>query len=238
MGNGYGAKDKIEGEIGKMKEYPIIFSTPMVQAILDNRKTQTRRVIKNFNDIIHDWDKNDPTYGPFFENGYGESVKTVDVCPYGKTGDRLWVRETWAYINNSGFGVGSYIEYKADKPTAKYPGEWPEDEAKGNPDAPKWKPSIHMSRWASRITLEITNIRTERLQNITYAEVIAEGFTHLLTDEQQTDGAHRREGVEVFGRFWDSINGKKHPWDSNPWVWVIDFKKEKPLNGKAHKTSR
>ena len=78
-----------------MKERPILFKGEMVRAILDLRKTQTRRVIKNAGDIIQDWDKNDPSYGPWFENEYGESIKTTEVCPYGVPGDRLWVRETF-----------------------------------------------------------------------------------------------------------------------------------------------
>ena len=199
---------------------PILFSTPMVRAILDDRKNVTRRVVKpqpptSLSKVI------DSGIWTFTCSNPGEEWK----CPYGQPGDLLWVRETFAIIDDREFGGKRYPQYKVDRPNDAYPGDWPEEEARGNPDAPKWKPSIFMPKKYARIWLEITGVRVERLQDITYAEVIAEGLTWLLTDEQQTDGEHRRGGIRAFKRLWDSINGKKHPWESNPYCWVIEFRR-------------
>ena len=163
-----------------MKERPIIFSTPMVKAILDGRKTQTRRVIK---------DQPPLSMRDMFKP---KNLK----CPYGQVGDRLWVRETFKPYNCMGG-----FAYKADG-----------DLSTGFP----WKPSIHMPRGASRITLEITESRAERLQDISEEDAKAEGVK--CCPNAVSDYKHH------FMILWDSINGKKYPWDSNPWVWVISFK--------------
>jgi hypothetical protein len=177
----------------QVREKPIIFSTPMVRAILEGRKTQTRRVVKP------------------------HEIK----CPW-QVGGLLWVRETFAVIDNTEFDGDIYPEYKADKPDDKYPGDWPEDEAKNNSDAPKWKPSIHMPKKYARIWLEITDIRVERLQDISDYDCAMEGIP--LTSD---DGSNYRPGFKLL---WDQINGKKHPWASNPWVWVIGFKRRQNAN--------
>jgi hypothetical protein len=147
-------------------------------------------------------------------------------CPFGTVGDRLWVRETWA----EGFigGVGDTIIYRADNP------DFDKDFLLNG----KWKPSIHMPRLASRITLEITGVRVERLQDISEEDAIAEGVKCEVYDqgkpisacwynyqEDLFDGSFNSpEAIDSFRTLWDSINAKKHPWQSNPWVWVVEFK--------------
>jgi hypothetical protein len=184
-----------------MKERPIIFSNEMVQAILDGRKTQTRRVIKTTKKtewlMAYNWTdeyiKNPDNY-------------LVDDCPYGAPGDVLWVRETWADP------CGAQIPaYKADNATA-----W---------ENIKWRSPIHMPRWASRITLEITNVRVERVQEISFYELQQEGM----------QGEHTK-AVKEYIRLWDSLNEKRgYPWSDNPWVWVIEFERlpQSPHEGLA-----
>ena len=192
----------------QIKEKPIIFSTPMVQAILNGTKTQSRRVIKpqpyqSYSSLS--WDGNDKSgngrgTGIIGTNEAGLKMWLPLVCPYGQAGDRLWVRETfWAMAD------GKTIYYKATVPFPNFPFTW--------------KPSIHMPRWASRITLEITGIRVERVQDISHEDARAEGvipMTCCLPDAQHY--------FTPFKELWDSINAK-HSWESNPWVWVIEFKK-------------
>jgi len=229
-----------------MKERPILFSAPMVNAILDGRKTQTRRVVKNL-DYIQDWDKNDPTYGPFFEDEYGDSHKTVEACPYWQPSDRLWVRETWADVNTPDgpaicyradssyqhwkdfsttfgpdYGAGPSMDYDA------YPGDycmWWEDLLNRDvhkEDGYRWRPSIFMPRWASRLDLEIKDIRVERLQNMNGEDAISEGVGHGFQinagwPNYQSIGSsgiceHTEDcPVMSFASLWDSINAKKHP---------------------------
>ena len=186
-----------------MKERPILFSSGMVRAILDGRKTQTRRVVKQ---------------KPYFptDPGIGYAVERERIkCPYGIPGDRLWVRETWAHI----FECGHYNHLHGDKLRYIY-----RVDNGCIPD--KWRPSIFMPRKASRITLEITAIRVERLQDISEKDSIAEGSqipcAQLPKSCQQGTFTERTQ----FSRIWDSINAKKYLWASNPWVWVIGFKKE------------
>ena len=162
-----------------MKERPIIFSSPMVRAILDGRKTQTRRDIKE-------------------KLMCGEDAH-VNNCQYGKPGDRLWVRETFCYHDD----LARYL-YKADGVTGV-----------------KWKPSIFMPRIASRIMLEITGIRVERLQDISEEDAIAEGVDG--ENEAAKIGAEWYEKPKrAYRRLWKSINGTGS-WDLNPFVWVIEF---------------
>lgn len=205
-----------------MKERPILFSGPMVQAILGGRKTQTRRVVNPQPDWIAEVTKTlcNPSSGPFvWPIG---SLGQQCGCPiakmkYGVTGDRLWVRESFTprYFDDGRPG------YKADwtSGAAEYVTE------------PKWKPSIHMPRAISRISLEITNVRVERLQDITLADLEAEGVTN--SDEWleyleryaavASTECSRETEHQYWAQRWDNINGKKHPWSSNPWVWVIEF---------------
>lgn len=178
-----------------MKEKPILFSSPMVKAILDGSKTQTRRVIKP---------------QPIWIGDPSVQFKTQDCnpkgiikCPYGQPGDRLWVREKFSYP--TGYSYVGGIWYWAD----------------GQPDKGDWikpKPSIHMPRWASRITLEVVSVRVERLQDISESDSRAEGVRY---SEEEI-----RPYTCAFVDLWDSINAKLgYGWDVNPWVWVVEFKR-------------
>ena len=186
-----------------MKEHPILFSTPMVQAILAvsapfssicHRKTMTRRVIRN-------------------PESYSNIRECEFCCPYGVAGDRLWVRETWK--RDTLAQHAGYI-YKADC-----------DEKKAKDYQGFWKPSIFMPRHASRINLQIEKIRVEQLQEISDGDAEKEAIkrNHSVHwpdgDPGYMDDVMRRN----FAATWDTINGKKHPWKSNPWVWVIEFKR-------------
>ncbi|NGZ06600.1 MAG: hypothetical protein G8237_09605 [Magnetococcales bacterium] len=209
-----------------MKEHPILFSGPMVRAILEGRKTQTRRVIKpqpSFNSLepgsvkwkdrcFIEWsDKETP------------AAQLATFCPYGKPGDRLWVRETFAIVPRTAYvrsvGVQQILRPDDYHDAAIFRASF--DRAIGK----VWRPSIHMPRWASRITLEITDIRVERLQDISDPDAKAEGV--MLPDRTCTmyHGIWRDE----FQRLWDSINAKRgHGWNVNPWVWVIEFRRVTP----------
>jgi hypothetical protein len=193
-----------------LKERPILFSGPMVRSIIDGRKTQTRRVIKP-QPFEHGSDG-------LVSAGWGWSIgqkcklqawKVDEIgspmakyCPHGKPGDRLWVRETF----NSDWC--DQVIFKADGGIAKDAGYTKE---------PKWKPSIHMPRWASRITLEITAVRVERLGDISRGDAMAEGCPH-------SNLAYGQNPCDWFHELWESINGPES-WAANPWVWVIEFRK-------------
>lgn len=201
------------------KERPILFSGPMVRAILEGRKTQTRRVIKPVPEFVGSsapLDQNDPAC---WASGWGrndEDAFTLDevshCCPYGQSGDRLWVRETWADVRGMGFDRGNSAEpmmagYSADV----VPGSDSDETRKAY--GVKWKPSIHMPRWASRILLEVTAVRVERINSISGIDALAEGIApgHDVTD---------------FKDLWDSINAERDfGWETNPWVWVVGFKR-------------
>lgn len=219
-----------------MKEHPILFSTEMVRAIRDGLKTQTRRVIKdqpsgpdifppNGYETNDTWFFRDAYYADEQHPNIGKYVK----CPYGVKGNRLWVRETWAhddiYCKDVACGNRDHIWWKANenKITA--------DSFAG---AARWRPSIHMPRWASRLTLEIVDIRVERVQAITRADARAEGVSHVWTwskERNETNPEYFARGVlnpyvANYSVLWDSINAKRgYGWDVNPWVWVIEFKK-------------
>ncbi|HDY86590.1 MAG TPA: hypothetical protein ENH82_00570 [bacterium] len=200
-----------------MKERPILFSGEMVRAILDRRKTQTCRVIKGIDGVWKSIEENHSEVEPnkaFIQNQYGDYSDMP--CPYGKPGDRLWMRER--FLLSTGEFAPTLEEEMSKKPIPMY-------YADDNPryrDKDKWKPSIHMPRWASRILLEIVDIRVERLQDIGMKDIIAEGI----------DGEHRKgrmASIEQlrsrFRNLWDSINKKRgYGWAANPWVWKISFK--------------
>lgn len=206
----------------QIKERPIIFNTEMIKAILDGRKIQTRRVVKpqpeyrenesvpgNFGTFFHGWNLD-------------HNAVTVDdivkYCPYGQVGDRLWMRETHRY-SIRGKGEDDYvdiIEYKNGKDK-----DILEKGLVSNMNG-LWRPSIHMPRWASRINLEITNIRIERVQDITEDDAIAEG---IYIDPEESRNFNFFTAQEIFKDLWDSINEKRgYGWDTNPWVWVVEFK--------------
>jgi hypothetical protein len=196
--------------ITAVKERPILFSAPMVRAILEERKTQTRRVVKPQPGEYAFLDEAEPGLTRF---GYDyfvgaptdnnvEQVWQLIKCPYGKPGQRLWVRESWRYA-----GVRKNGEYWDKVFTYKAGGERIIEACSEDiPDKKGWVPSIHMPRWASRITLEITNIRVERKDDITLEDAIAEGFGD----------------VREFNELFLALN--PHLKDQNPWVWVVEFK--------------
>ncbi|MDR5771090.1 MULTISPECIES: hypothetical protein [unclassified Caballeronia] len=205
-----------------MKERPLAFSAPMVHAILDGRKTQTRRVVKlPHANSLGQWEPT--TIGgrnggctkdgqAIPEQGAIWHTRTADtlVCPYGQPGDRLWVRETWA--QPAALDPGPTV-YRADYPACVPSGfeNVPLD------DEITWKPSIHMPRALSRITLEITGVRVERLQAVSRGDAMDEGcpFPNIA------DGDDPRKW---FFELWSQINGDES-WDANPFVWVIEFRR-------------
>lgn len=200
-----------------MKERPILFSTEMVRAILAERKTQTRRVVTPQPDELHySGMVDDRQFARFWSPGeYKHTATITDVrCPYGKPGDMLWVRETWRYWGSIEAPTKAHIAYKADGDLAG-----------------RWKPSIHMPRWASRINLQILAVRVERVQEIGELDAEREGVsddplvpTHFPYYDD-TPGS-TRSPVESFRTLWDSINAKRgYEWDGNPWVWVVEFRR-------------
>lgn len=229
-----------------MKERPILFSSEMVKAILNDTKTITRRAVKK--DIVNQFDIDvDETIAAFVEQDTGDSYNPINICPYGNVGDRLWVRETWAVEESldakppRGFSAWP-VWFKANNAYCCNANGFP-NHGFHNPNATKgkWRPSIFMPRWASRITLEITDIKVEQLQDITEEDAIAEGI-HLcagIDEEGYAHGYHWgpvsdtellfNSATSAYRKLWDSINGRKpsKAWDDNPWVWVIEFKEVK-----------
>ncbi len=184
-----------------MQERPILFSAPMVRALLAGTKTQTRRIIK-------------PQHLAFFNQDAAAMLSDWNErpLPYGQPGDRLWVRETWHDASSS---LHSCALYRADGIDLHWG---------------KWAPSIHMPRWASRITLEITSVRVERLQEISIEDAKAEGawgpddsIVQKVADYFGTDifSANPRKAFQML---WESINGPDS-WAANPWVWAIEFRR-------------
>ena len=236
-----------------MKERPILMSAPMVRALLDGSKTQTRRIMKpqpssgflarGIHSIVPQWPHQDGVRW-FMRDGMSELVKS----PHGGPGDRLWVRETfyawgrwetrfnaqksrdeWHFVDMT-LDSGRVYSYAA---TSAHPG--PKGLKRSGGVAPAWwkRPAIFMPRAASRINLEVTDVRVERLQAISEADAIAEGCTqnhngyfwggpHAVSGLKQMATA-----VSAYRDLWESINGPGS-WDANPWVWVIEFRKEQP----------
>lgn len=209
-----------------MKERPILFSSPMVRALLDGTKTQTRRVMKPQPRRV---DGGVP-FGDAPAWAHAMPGSAVMRCPYGKRGDRLWVREAYRFL-----GVHDHVPprevssgpvwYEAQDDVPFHPSEFG-----------KLRPSMFMPRWASRITLEVTGVRVERLQDISEADAIAEGvdrFPGLRLDDDAA--AFNRIGpfdndsfpIARYAVLWESINGPKS-WDANPWVWAVEFKRITP----------
>lgn len=223
-----------------MKERPILFKGPLVRAILEGRKTVTRREIKKQAAL--------DCLAAGFEPAFLALPGNADLCPYGQPGDRLWVRETWSDVNLQGApGIAyqadddvrdlmedaSFLDehgaFNYDDPRSK-PYQfacWSEDLIAGTEG--RWRPSIHMPRWASRLLLEITDVRVERLQAITDEQCIAEG----IGLNENTVGVKLTvpEGASMpktmFSEVWRAINGADS-WDANPWVWVVEFKRVTP----------
>ena len=210
-----------------MKQRPIIFSALMVQAILAGRKTQTRRALK----IQPSENWKPESYGEVHKmiNGHPDSDKVMGhgycnyegdeayACKFGKVGDQLWVRETFAIYGDVNKCV---IHYRANYPN--HVGR----------SGMGYKPSIHMPRWASRILLEITDIRVERLQDISEADAVAEGSSksHPSIDKVSQTFGFADWPRSWFAQTWDHINGTGS-WEANPWVWVVEFKVVEPQGG-------
>ena len=187
-----------------MTAHPILFTGEMVRAILAGSKTQTRRIYKRR--FMGEWINNPP-------GGLREKVLLTD-CPYGVPGDLLWVRETWGAWPYAGGGVQlDSVRYRAtDNPPEDLHNAW------------RWRPSIHMPRELSRLTLRIINVRVERVQDISESDALEEGIEQI--NEAPVPGHFDYRAREKFSGLWDSINEKRgYSWESNPWVWVIDWDK-------------
>lgn len=198
-------------------ERPILFSGEMVRAILAGRKTQTRRVLKPQPGLHLGYMMGrEQRYAIQVGEDYPDDASDRVQCPYGGPGDRLWARETFSSIL-----VGSRCDaeawvYRAD----------------GEDKAQVWRPSIYMPRMASRITLRVKNVRVERVQDISGDDVAAEGC-RFVWGNRQTLGSDE-EGARrlLFSQLWDGINAKRgYSWESNPWVWVVEFARECAVKG-------
>lgn len=233
--------------VNKIKERPILFSAPMVRAILEGRKTVTRRVCKPQPSAnAHTTCASGNPMGAWWETG-----KDIIRCPYGKPGERLWVRETWSDVNLEGApGIAyradgdvrdlmedaSFLDedgaFNYDDPRSKpyHFACWSEDLLGGKEG--RWRPSIHIPRWASRILVEITAVRVERLQDISEDQAKAEGV-RLYTDHAKLSEWWHVDGIDTYSAdprksfelLWSSVGGD---WVANPWVWVVDFRQVEP----------
>ncbi len=203
-----------------MKERPILFSAPMVRALLDGTKTQTRRALKS---TALEWISTPIGFDPQFiadaENR---------LCPYGQPGDRLWVREAFCpiYPQDPTYNGGNPIEYDY---AATYTHGYRLGDSLGIKK--KWKPSIHMPREASRITLEIASVRIERLHEISDSDALAEGIEANDNGRYACDFDDGKVEcmlpVTGYASLWISLNGGDS-WAANPWVWVVEFKVVQP----------
>ncbi|MGV3986204.1 hypothetical protein [Citrobacter portucalensis] len=238
----------------KITERPMIFNGEMVRAILDGRKTQTRRVIK----LFHERGMLNPVVRG--RNGEISSVScrlAPMLCPFGQPGDRIWVRETWGVVSHEldedgriqpwnpdrsataihemPFGNGYYSGHAIYAADGEF--TWGDDD--GYEDGRScWKPSIHMPRAACRILLEITDVRVERLNSISQEDARAEGIIDggcLNCGEPEPCGCANPEpdATDAFAYLWQSIYGQEN-WNANPWVWVIEFKR---IEGNSHATN-
>jgi len=211
-----------------VKERPILFSGEMVRALLAGKKTQTRRLVKSQPMMGMVAGRPDLGTGWIWQNGKARFNNPCDekeladamathkgVCPYGTVGDRLWVRETWAWLT----GNGKRCVYRADADPPMSTGGVPVD-------GMKWTPSIYMRRTESRITLEVKSVRVERLQSIDFVDIRAEGVACPLHDFPGGFCASECSALRgAFSALWDSINGDRAPFASNPWVWVVSFER-------------
>lgn len=233
-----------------MKERPILFSAPMVRALLDGSKTQTRRIVKPQPVELPDFNR-----GGLSINVGGAKYQTFSPemyrhrCPYGQAGDLLWVRETWRHTASSldearaiteDIMSGSAVDWRADYVERLIKtGEFTREDAEVSSDFETWKPSIHMPRWASRILLEIVRVRVELLQGISEEDALTEGIESLtygglttfrnyaLTDDEAEVSPMLESTIESYRTLWESINGAGS-WNANPWVLVVEFKVIKP----------
>lgn len=226
-----------------MRERPILFSGEMVRAILDGRKSQTRRVVKisTAPDMYVEADRN--AVGHWLLQSlvpYGQDY-TLGDCPYGEVGDRLWVREAWGTVRMHEIGQHFFggpripdrdqVVYRAgklmgvpipDTSPMQFRSEWRDD---FQPE--RWRPSIHMPRTASRIALEITGVRVERIQSILFYDIRAEGVGCPVHDFPGGFCSSECPDLRAhWSQRWNALNEKRgYGWDANPWVWVIEFKR-------------
>ena len=193
---------------------PILFKSEMIRSILDGRKLQTRRAIKPQPPEGAVWDDDSRLFVLS-----GSRLGLIRKCPYGHPGDLLWVREAWA------------TEYLYDdiKPSKLTPRDsdiyYKADGIDSATDVMvhRWRPSIFMPRWASRITLEITDVSVERVQDIDIEDAFHEGYP-LSWANAIADGIDAAQSIEWFRDLWDSINAKRgYGWAINPWVWIVSF---------------
>lgn len=228
-----------------MAERPILFSAPMVRAILAGTKTQTRRVVKPTPQMVTN--RTIQPWGGDAAALLGLLTQTGKSCPYGQPGDRLWVREAFRFTDPFDAESPSRVGERcldAGYKTPWAPMQFEADKARqnwidvGTPTFPpkditagKLRPGMFMPRWASRILLEITDVRVERLQDISDADVDAECFGGNYPEAVLPEIFPRREGgwghlsmQQCFQRLWESINGDES-WEANPWVWVVSFKR-------------
>jgi len=202
-----------------MSEKPILFSGPMVRAILEGRKTMTRRIVKGV--TLHE-------SGDYIADTKGRwmcdvaSTGMLSCCPYGNRGDRLRVKEAcwiWGSWRKNGVtktGRQRWRFYEIEPRRVVY--EKPEATAKrGGGEGWVYRHSRYMPRWASRLTLEVTAVRVERLMDITLSDVEREGAIECTTEINDV--------LPIWIKLWNSINGKRAPWESNPYVWVVSFKR-------------
>ena len=209
-------------------ERPSLFTAPMVRAILDGTKTQTRRVVKTV-ELRHGYVGvrvvgNYPSVVNLSDDGltWRPHGGSPDVpyphpercCPYGVPGDQLWVRETWA----------THEKYDDTKPSEVWWGatKWYRERGEAGLNRGRWRPSIYMPRIFSRLSLDVTEVRLERVQDISEEDARAEGARTMTCVNPPSLNSYR----EGFRRLWDSINAKRgYSWESNPWVWVVTFER-------------
>lgn len=222
-----------------MNERPILFSGAMVRALLAGSKTQTRRVVK-MKPHQQIEERDDGTPWPWMHDGERDADSWM-ACPYGQPGDRLWVRESWQGPLLQEFEIdadpdwhyASHIHQYQNPAHCEYAADGgPKPEYTDADDVMRqgWRPSIHMPRWASRITLEITSVRVERLQDISIEDAKAEGAWG--PDDSIVQKVADHFGIDIFAAnprkafqmLWEQINGPDS-WDANPWVWAIEFKR-------------
>jgi len=207
-----------------MRERPILFSGPMVRAILACRKTMTRRALKphppSQTESIGTYHHPDPR-PHFWAYGDGGLLDWAVPCPYGQPGDRLWVREAWQHANHplGPYQRGTPVYYRADYLDDPH---GPDGERSSEGGYRTWRPSIHMPRSACRLVLEITAVRVERLQDISETDALAEGIEEWALGALSPEG-RQADPTEQFRWLWGSINGPGS-WYANPWVWVVKFR--------------
>lgn len=232
------------------KARPILFSGAMVRALLDGRKTQTRRIVKHpllddvpdTADVVHE----NPRHAAPYLDSYCGGAKTPDnprgmtewwcwwtrddrpchqfKCPYGKPGDLLWARETWQALS-----FGDYQPTKHHVSDVRFAATDTLGSADKDVRGYSWRPAIHMPRWASRITLELTGVKIERLKDISEEDAKAEGCGPTIPDDVKDHPLAKHIGPNPrnhFAAVWERINGETGPgsWEDNPWVWALEFR--------------